>query len=408
MKVYISSTYQDLVEYRAAVDRTLRRMGHDVIGMEQYIAEGGKPVERCKADVRIADVYVIIVGWRFGYVPGRNASPPDLRSITEIELAEAQTSGKAVLAFLLDPETPWPPNRVDAMGGAERGGEDVLRLRSQLGTDYLAGIFRTPDDLASQVAAAVSAQGLTRHMVDRVLGETSVAGPDMDSFAKGDIYLADTSLGGIKNMIRSTGMARALVLDIDQGESWWSTRLFLLASLLYWLTSVRQVVFRGTDGRFVGMASPAAIMDGLATAFPELDEFARILRTGLASSDIEREIQRQTAAWNQFLSAPPVAAGLPAAPPINESQLKVGVRAPLLERWIGERWVGRCIRMDGYDLSMSQVQQIVDSLLPDVPVQRTKKIPDSGLELLVVDRDAFALELAREWVRSGLPRSSMR
>jgi hypothetical protein len=51
MKVYISSTYQDLVDYRAAVDRTLRRMGHDLIGMEQYIAEGGKPVERCKADV---------------------------------------------------------------------------------------------------------------------------------------------------------------------------------------------------------------------------------------------------------------------------------------------------------------------------------------------------------------------
>ena len=141
MKVYISSTYQDLVDYRAAVDRTLRRMGHDVIGMEQYIAEGSKPVERCKADVRASDAYVIIVAWRYGYVPGQSSSPPDGRSITEIELAEAQASGKPVLAFLLDPETPWPPNRVDAMGGAPGGGEDVLRLRGQLGTDYLAGIF---------------------------------------------------------------------------------------------------------------------------------------------------------------------------------------------------------------------------------------------------------------------------
>ena len=185
MKVYISSTYQDLVDHRAAVDRTLRRMGHDVIGMEQYIAEGSKPVDRCKADVRAADAYVIIVAWRFGYVPGRTASPPDGRSITEIELAEAQASGKPVLAFLLDPEAPWPPNRVDAMGGAPGAGEDVSRLRALLGTEYLAGIFRTPDDLASQVAAAVSAQGLTRHMVDRVLGETSVASPDMEPFAQG-------------------------------------------------------------------------------------------------------------------------------------------------------------------------------------------------------------------------------
>jgi hypothetical protein len=50
----------------------------------------------------------------------------------------------------------------------------------------------------------------------------------------------------------------------------------------------------------------------------------------------------------------------------------------------------------------------VDSLLPDVPVQRRRKVPDKGFELLVVDRDAFALELAREWVRSGLPRSPLR
>jgi hypothetical protein len=302
------------------------------------------------------------------------------------------------------------------MGGADTQGEDVLRLRSQLGTDYLAGIFRNPDDLASQVAAAVSAQGLTRHMVDRVLAETSVASADMDSFAQGQVRLSDSGLISIKNMIRGAGKTRALVLYIDSGDRWWSTRLFILASLLRSLTSVRQVVFCDLAGRFDGMASPAAIIDGLAAAFPKLDEFARNLRLEPASSDIEREIDRQTLRWNQFVDPAPVPpAVLPAFPPplfspagINEIDLKVGVRSGLLEAWIGERWVSRCIRMDGYDLSMTQVQQIVDSLLPDVPLQRAKKVANSGVELLVVDRDAFALELAREWVRSGLPRSTVR
>jgi hypothetical protein len=413
MKVYISSTYQDLVDHRAAVDRTLRRMGHDVIGMEQYVAEGSKPVDRCKADVRAADVYVIIVAWRFGHVPGRTASPPDARSITEIELEEARVCGRPVLAFLLDPEAPWPPNRVDAMGGAQGAGEDVSRLRALLGANYLAGIFRTPDDLASQVASAVSAQGLTRHMVDRVLGETSVATPDMNAFAQGN-QVSDSTLFSIKQMIQRSGAARALVLQIDEGQRWWSTRLFLLASLLRSLTSVRQVVFCDTEGRFVGMASPAAIIDGLAGAFPGLDEFARKLRQDAPSVDIERETDRQTNAWNAFVSAPSLLPGgvnpnaQPPSTGIDESALKVGVRGPLLERWLGERWVGRCIRVDNYDLSMNQVQQIVDSLLPDVPIQRRKKEPDNGFELLVVDRDAFALELAREWVRSGLPRSPVR
>lgn len=430
MKVYISSTYQDLIEYRAAVDRTLRRMGHDVIGMEQYVAEGSKPVERCKADVRTADAYVIIVAWRYGYVPGRTLTPPDERSITEIELKEAQDNGKPVLAFLLDPEAPWPPNRVDAMGGAPGAGDDVSRLRTQLGSNYLAGVFRTPDDLASQVAAAVSAQGLTRQMVDRVLSQTSAA-HNMAAFAQGN-PVDDSTLFSIKQMIEGSGSARAVVLSIDKGQRWWSTRLFLLASLLRSLTSVRQIVFCDGNERFLGMASPSAIMEGLANTFPELEEALRRLRQGTPSPDIEHETNRQIEAWEKSFFSPPLAEedkhssltlkkgkankanlqmkekAVEVDSQKKEKAFKVDLRTPLLQQWLGERWVSRPILVDSHDLNMSQVQQIVDSLLPDVPVQRLKMNPEDGFQLLVVDRDAFALELAREWVRSGLPRTPVR
>jgi hypothetical protein len=287
------------------------------------------------------------------------------------------------------------------MSSAPGAGSRISLLRARLGSEYLAGIFRTPDDLASQVAAAVAAQGVTRHVVDRVLVATSVATPDMEAFARG-LDVNDSTLGSIKNMIRESGVTRALVLAIDDGDRWWSTRLFLLASLLRSLTAVRQIVFCDMVGRFIGMASPAAILDGLGDAFPELDEFARKLREGHATSDVERETDRQTNEWNAFLSMR--VAGMP--PSATEGNLKVGVRRPLLERWVGERWVSRCIRADSHDLNMTQVQQIVDSLLPDVPLERRKQKPDENdIELLVVDRDAFALELAREWVRTGLPRS---
>jgi hypothetical protein len=69
----------------------------------------------------------------------------------------------------------------------------------------------------------VSAQGLTRHMVDRVLGETSVASPDMDTFAQGTEVSVST-LASIKQMIQRSSAARALVLQIDEGQRWWSTR----------------------------------------------------------------------------------------------------------------------------------------------------------------------------------------
>jgi hypothetical protein len=43
------------------------------------------PLKRCLDDVRRADAYVVIVGWRYGYVPVDTILNPDKRSITELE-----------------------------------------------------------------------------------------------------------------------------------------------------------------------------------------------------------------------------------------------------------------------------------------------------------------------------------
>jgi len=407
MKVYISSTYQDLSEHRAAVDRTLRRMGQDVIGMEQYVAEGNKPVDRCLADVRLADLYVIIVGWRYGYIPV-DQPPPGMLSITELEYAAAESDGKTVLAFLLDPDTPWPTSRVDAMSaepqrGESHAGANIARFRSMLGTKYLAGMFRTADDLASQVAAAVAAQGLNRFMVDRVLVQTSVSAGEMGGFGEGTV-LEDSTIGSIEAMVAGAGSTRAIVVDLGDGDRWWSTRLFLLSSLLQALTGVRQLVFRDAQGRFCGMASPAAIVDRFATAFPKCGAFLAELRNGDASLDIHRETDRQVNLFRRIHDVP----DNPGEPP-GENHVKVGLRAELLERLLGERLIGRCIRVDAQGLTMAQVQQIVESPLSDVPIDRVLADgPPATRDLQVVDRDAFALELAREWVRAGLPRNPIR
>jgi hypothetical protein len=46
MKIYISATYQDLREHRQAVANALRRMGHQIIAMEDYVSEGVRPLAR--------------------------------------------------------------------------------------------------------------------------------------------------------------------------------------------------------------------------------------------------------------------------------------------------------------------------------------------------------------------------
>jgi len=151
------------------------------------------------------------------------------------------------------------------------------------------------------------------------------------------------------------------------------------------------------------MASPRAVLEGLASVFPLCAQFLQRLGESEPSSDAERETDRQLAVWravHESRKAPP------------ERLAKVGVRAQLLEQWLGERLVTRCIRVDRPGLTMAQVQQIVDSLLPDVPIERQEppaaKRADPTWTIQVVNRDAFALELAREWIQAGIPRNPVR
>src|SRR4051794_40805338 len=104
-------------------------MGHDVVGMEQYVAEDTKPLARCLRDVALCDLYVVIAAWRYGYVPIDTQHNPHNRSITQLEFEQAQACRKPVLAFLLDPDAPWPPSAMDALG--RDGGDDVRDFRAE-------------------------------------------------------------------------------------------------------------------------------------------------------------------------------------------------------------------------------------------------------------------------------------
>jgi Domain of unknown function (DUF4062) len=83
MKIYIFSTFQDLKDHRDKVYRQLRKMRHDVISMEDYVAGDQWPLAQCLADVGVADIYVGSFAWRHGYVPPHDN--PDNQSIPELE-----------------------------------------------------------------------------------------------------------------------------------------------------------------------------------------------------------------------------------------------------------------------------------------------------------------------------------
>ena len=148
--IYVSSTFLDLQEHRQAVDRALRRLAHDVRAMEDYVAADERPLARCLADVAACDVYVGIIAWRYGYVPAHDN--PAHSSITELEYREATRLNKPRLIFLLSEDAPWQPRFVDKGEAAER----LHALRQALTVDHLASTFKTKEELAELVGAAIT------------------------------------------------------------------------------------------------------------------------------------------------------------------------------------------------------------------------------------------------------------
>ena len=93
-RVYVSSTFEDPKEHRECVYRQLRRVGHDVIAMEDYVAQDRRPFTKCRDDISDCDVYVGLFAWRYGYVPDDH-NPRQL-SITELEYRHAVDSKKGM------------------------------------------------------------------------------------------------------------------------------------------------------------------------------------------------------------------------------------------------------------------------------------------------------------------------
>jgi TIR domain/Domain of unknown function (DUF4062) len=154
-RIYISSTYEDLREHRKAVSRSLAGMGHHVVSMENYLGTDNRPLEKALQDVISADVYVGIFAHRYGYVPV-GPDNPDQLSITELEWRQAVRNKISCLIFVISPDAPWPSSFMDSVTGEGAGGKRIAALRYELMKSGVVHTFSTPDELATQVMAALA------------------------------------------------------------------------------------------------------------------------------------------------------------------------------------------------------------------------------------------------------------
>jgi TIR domain/Domain of unknown function (DUF4062) len=150
-KIYLSSSVDDLREFRSVAHDALLRLGHQVIMMEHYSATDRDPVSASLEAVAAADIYVGIVAWRYGLVPD-SPQNPDRLSLTHLEYREAVARLMPCLVFLLSDDTPWPVELIDTARG------NVVAFREELkrSSSSTAVFFSSPADLAAKVLQAIS------------------------------------------------------------------------------------------------------------------------------------------------------------------------------------------------------------------------------------------------------------
>ncbi|HXI26045.1 MAG TPA: DUF4062 domain-containing protein [Pyrinomonadaceae bacterium] len=143
---YLSSSYQDLKDYRQRVDAALRRAGHTVKGMENYTASGAAPLTTCLADVAKCDAYIGIFAWRYGSIPEKGNLAG--KSITELEYLQAIKCRKETLIFLLEEGVSLEP--------ADSDMTKIKTLRDFLSKEHMIDYFRDSAELTLAVVTAAN------------------------------------------------------------------------------------------------------------------------------------------------------------------------------------------------------------------------------------------------------------
>src|ERR1043166_1492561 len=107
LRVFLSSTALDMTACREKVRDTVLQLKQLPVGMETFTALPTTPAADCQREAAEADVVLVLVAYRYGYVPSVALGGDGEHSITWLEVLAAKKAGKPVYVFFVDPKAEW-------------------------------------------------------------------------------------------------------------------------------------------------------------------------------------------------------------------------------------------------------------------------------------------------------------
>jgi hypothetical protein len=142
--VFVSSTYEDLREERAAVQKALLQLHCMPIGMELFGSADEETWDFIKRQIGDCDYYVVIVADKYG------STADDGLSYTEKEYDYAREAKKPVLAFVHGDRGGIPRDKTEADPGKRSKLETFIQKVRRSPVSF----FTSKDDLATQVTVS--------------------------------------------------------------------------------------------------------------------------------------------------------------------------------------------------------------------------------------------------------------
>ncbi len=165
---YLSSTYSDLKEHRDAAITTFRDFAkrsekysveYELFDPNALPQEGMSLLDRCLRSVKESSYFILILGWRYGYIPEGSD-----KSIVELEYEAAVNAAIPRFCFIIDDRHPISPRHIETGEGADK----LKRFKAKVQEEHYASRFSTTEDLARELTLNIS-------VLNRSMGEATQA-----------------------------------------------------------------------------------------------------------------------------------------------------------------------------------------------------------------------------------------
>lgn len=141
-KIFISSTYLDLIPYRKKLWEVLSNLDIHILGMENFGARSSAPLETCLQEVTQGDVFIGILAYRYGSIDSASK-----KSFTQLEYERAIDCKKEILIYKFDEDSFIKPRFIDFGTKSNK----LIKFKRILSNNHTVETYKDPGDLSFKV-----------------------------------------------------------------------------------------------------------------------------------------------------------------------------------------------------------------------------------------------------------------